>query len=104
MNEKRGQEQAPKIDRPVRADGTELSVGVGDGAWADIAEPVEFRGRIERVVLLRGGTRDGNPTVEVLIRTTDGRLVHANTTWRLWQGATRAFEEYEVRNGGGWRL
>lgn len=71
-------------------DGTEVVIGVGDGVWADVGE-IGHRGRIERMALLPGGTRDGNPTVEVLVRLSDGSLAHANTTWRLWQATTNAF-------------
>lgn len=71
--------------------GTQIIIGVGAGVWADLSDDVAFGGRIERAALLPNGTRDGKPTVELLIRISDGSLVHANTTWRLWQAMTNAF-------------
>ena len=85
-------------DQPVtreEGDGSVLVVGIGDGVWADITRPFTFTGRIIRAALLPGGTRDGNPTVEILVELADGRLVHANTTWRLWQGMTNVFATHE---------
>jgi hypothetical protein len=88
-------------DRPTthEDEGTTILIGIGDGVWEDLSQPVDNMGSIERIALLPFGTRDGNPTVEVLIRLFDGRLVHANTTWRLWQETTRAFAESDESGG-----
>lgn len=77
---------------------TRLIVGVGPGSWDDIPH-IDFTGRIIRITMLPGGTRGGNPTVEVLVELADGRLVHANTTWRLWQETTGLFANVEHRSG-----
>lgn len=76
-------------------DGTQIIVGIGDGAWSDIGQRIEMRGRIVRAVLLPEGTAAGRPTVEILVELPDGRLVHANTTWRLWKGTTDLFTGHE---------
>lgn len=76
-------------------DQTEVVVGIGAGAWDDLTESIDEGGRVVRAALLPVGTRDGNPTVELLIRCTDGRLIHANTTWRLWQAMTNVFGAHQ---------
>lgn len=73
------------------ADGTSIVIGIGPGVWEDMDEDIPLVGQVERLALLPEGTIGGNPTVEILIRLSDGRLVHANTTWRLWEAATNAF-------------
>jgi hypothetical protein len=74
-----------------------MAVAIGDGAWTDLdsADKTAMyeagRGIIERVVLLPHGTMHGNPSIEILVRMPDGRPIHAVTTWRLWERATRVF-------------
>lgn len=76
-------------------DGTQLIVGIGPGTWNDIEKDIDVAGRLIRVTLLPEGTALGHPSVELLIETADGGLVHANTTWALWQGATNVFGSHE---------
>lgn len=69
-----------------------LIIGIGPGVWDDVdPQTPMMTARIIRAALLPGGTEAGLPTVEILCQTADGVLIHANTTWRLWQGATNAF-------------
>lgn len=77
--------------------GMRLAVAYGDGQWADLGGEQIEGGRFERAVFLPFGTRLGNPTVELLVRTRSGLLVHANTTWALWSQATDLFERWAAR-------
>lgn len=76
--------------------GTRIIVGRGDGAWADV-ENIHMTGRIERVVMLPFGTTKGNPSVEMLIRTDDDTLIHANTTLALFEAMAKLFAEWKDR-------
>lgn len=80
-------------------DGLTLRVDVGPGSWSDLAE-IHMAGRVVRAAFLPGGTVGGRPSIELLIELADGRLVHANTTWRLWSDATELFRRWDVANGG----
>jgi hypothetical protein len=62
----------------------------GDGAFSDIDRSRLEAGMVERVALLRHGTRGGRASVAVLIRLADGRAVIGQTTYRLAQAAARA--------------
>ena len=75
--------------------GQQLILSYGDGGWADLAGKELVPGRMERAAFLRFGTQKGNPTVELLVRTDSGLLVHCNTTWALFRGASQLFEHWE---------
>lgn len=78
------------------AGGQQMAVGYGDGQWDDLAGQTIESGRLERVVYLPFGTVMGNPTVEVLVRTEGGLLVHANTTWALWRSTTEVLTQWDL--------
>ena len=60
--------------------------------WSDLADKVDEsrHGRINRIGLIPNGTAQGRPTIAVLVTLPDGSVVTGETTWALWQGATRA--------------
>jgi hypothetical protein len=58
--------------------------------WIDINPFTVLHGSLERVGLLRNGTREGLASVSLAIRLADGRMVVAETTWRLFNIAARA--------------
>lgn len=73
----------------------QLVVAHGEGKWNDLSrDDVALVGRVERAVLLPHGTHAGRHTVELLIRTKDGQLVHANTTYALFQGMAQQFQAW----------
>jgi hypothetical protein len=86
----------PKQRIVADAGETTLTLSYGEGTWGDLADTglALVSGRMERVAFLPFGTQQGNPTVEVLVRTRGGLLVHANTTWALWDTATTAMHEW----------
>lgn len=72
--------------------GTSLDVRLnGDGAFDDV-DPRKLAGRgdIVRAAILRNGTAGGRASIALLIRLDDGRLVVAETTYRLAYTAARA--------------
>jgi hypothetical protein len=79
-------------------DSTQLVIGVGPGAWDDVPQ-IHLAGRIVRAAFLPGGTVKGAPTVEILVELPDGRLIHANTTWKLWEAATDVFRRFDADGG-----
>lgn len=58
--------------------------------WTDLQSDNPGVGTVTRVGLLRHGTIQGRATVGVVVTMPDGSRVLAQTTWRLWQTATRA--------------
>ena len=48
---------------------------------------------IERVGCLPGGMASGAPAFEVAVRLPDGRVVFAETSWRMMHAAVRALEQ-----------
>lgn len=78
-------------------DFSQFAVAYGDGQWADLANEPMIGASIDRAVFLPFGTRQGNPTIELLVRTERGLYVHANTTWALWQAATTVFAGWAKR-------
>lgn len=71
-----------------------LTVQYGERAWDDLDGEGVIGGRVERAVLLPFGTNNGNHSVELLIRTRDGQLVHANTTYALFKGCAEVFAHW----------
>lgn len=47
---------------------------------------------VERVACLPGGMASGAPAFELAIRLPDGRVVFAETSWRLMRNAVRGLE------------
>lgn len=72
-------------------DGTALDVrpDMDRAQWTDVDPRQVTHGRLERVGLLRDGTKEGRASVALLIRTDDGRVVVAETTWRLLHNAAQ---------------
>lgn len=78
----------------------QLAVSMGDNCWSDLnSDDIAATGRIERVALLPMGTRNGNASVEILVRTKDGDLIHANTTFALWENATAMMWRWRAEPG-----
>lgn len=75
----------------------QLACSYGDGKWADLAHQHIEGGRLERAAFLPFGTANGNPTVEILVRTEAGLFVHANTTYALWKASADVFSHWERR-------
>lgn len=69
----------------------QLDIGIGEGAWEGFDGTIDLHATLEKVALLPVGTRAGNPSVELLLKLTDGRWVHASVTLALWHAATMAF-------------
>lgn len=57
--------------------------------WTDIPHSAP-QGKLERIGLLRNGTLEGRATIGLVVRLPDGTAVVAETTWRLFQAASRA--------------
>lgn len=57
--------------------------------WTDIPQDTAL-GTLERIGLLRNGTKQGRATIGMIIRLPDGTAVVAETTWRLFNAASRA--------------
>lgn len=47
---------------------------------------------VERVGCLPGGMTSGAPSFELAVRLPDGRVVFAETSWRMMRAAVRALE------------
>lgn len=59
--------------------------------WIDLRGNLDGRmGRVTRIGLLPDGTDQHRACVELLIETEDGRLIVAETTWRLFATAFAA--------------
>lgn len=74
---------------PVAAMRLDVAIDA-EAPWSDLDPKALTHGFIERVAFLRNATRHGNGGILVLIRLDDGRLVVAETTYRLAHAAARA--------------
>ncbi len=70
----------------------------GDGAWEDVAEDIEGQAVIERIAVLRGGMESGKSSVAFLVRTSEGKLVMAETSMALFATIARAILTVEAVN------
>lgn len=65
-----------------------------DGDWADL--PIDLnlsRGAtLVRIGNLPNGTASGAPALQLAIQLPDGRVITAETTWRLMRSALRAID------------
>lgn len=86
----------------LEALGTHLGIDleIRDGAWRELfgdrlADELMADGlaRVERVGILPGGMASGRPALELAIALPDGRVVIAETSWRLMASAVRALEQ-----------
>ena len=68
----------------------ELSLDVEADPWTDMRDAQVHPGVVERIGLMRGGTREGRATVMMLVRTDDGQWVVGETTLRLFTAAARS--------------
>lgn len=58
--------------------------------WIDLDPTLVVHGTVERIGLLRNSTTAGRASVSLAIQLDDGRIVIADTTWRLFDSAARA--------------
>lgn len=84
-----------------------IDLEIADGAWrrefgdalaADLMS--EHLATIERVGCLARGMRSGEPAFEVAVRLQDGRVLVAETSWRMIRAAVRALETRWPLDGG----
>lgn len=75
-----------------------INVSHGDEAWADLAaDTIADTAHIERAAMLPFGTRNGSPTVNLLVRTKDGdALVHVTVTLAAWQTMSHVFQQWAM--------
>lgn len=66
-----------------------ITPDIEQAPWTDIPQAAP-QGRLERIDLLRNGTREGRAIVGFVVRLPDGTAVVAETTWRLFNTAARA--------------
>lgn len=63
----------------------------GDGAFEDVRDEAQ-RGDAFRIAALPGGMASGNLSIALGVRGDDGKVVIAETSWRLLHAAVRAIE------------
>ena len=68
----------------------EVSADLDRAPWSDLGARTVTHGMVQRIGLLPNGTQNGRASVALVIRTDDGRIVVAETTWRLFNVAARA--------------
>ena len=85
-------------EETLGANGSQLVVAYGEGKWSDLLDVPLIGGRLERAVLLPMGTHGARHSVELLVRTANGDLVHANTTYALFQGMAQQFQAWYDRS------
>ena len=73
-----------------------VSTDIEQTPWVEVDPSTNQSGVVERVGLLRNGTRGGRATVALLIRLEDGSTVVAETTFRLWRIAVAAMKASPV--------
>jgi hypothetical protein len=79
--------------------GVSLSYGgeVDAPAWADLNERDIIHGAFARAAFMPNMTKAGKPTVEMLIITEDGDIVHTSLTWALFGSMAKLFTQWEKR-------
>jgi hypothetical protein len=63
----------------------------GDGAFEDVRDEAQ-RGDAFRIAALNGGMTSGNLSIALGVRGDDGKVIVAETSWRLLHAAVRAIE------------
>lgn len=62
----------------------------GEGAWPDLAGRPLTQGALTRLTALPAGMASGRPSIGLLVETTEGQLVFAETSWVLLYNAVEA--------------
>ena len=72
--------------------GTPLDVrpDVAQSPYTELDPKDLLHGQLVSIGLLRNGTTEGRASVALVVRLDDGRMVMAETTWRLFNTAARA--------------
>jgi len=72
--------------------GTPLDVrpDVAQAPYTELDPEATLHGQLVSIGLLRNGTTEGRASVALVARLDDGRYVIAETTWRLFNTASRA--------------
>lgn len=68
----------------------EITPDVERSPWVEIDPSTAIEAPIVRIGLLRNGTTTGRASVALAIPLPDGRVVLAQTTWRLFHTAARS--------------
>jgi hypothetical protein len=68
--------------------------------WTDIDRNTLLHGTIDRIGLLPNGTTGGRASIAIAVTLDDGRVVIAETTWRLFDAAARALGRTQPRYRG----
>lgn len=66
-----------------------ISLDIEQNPWTDL-RPSTPAGALDRIGLLRHGTKDGKASVAVVVSLPDGRKVVGETTWALLRNAVAA--------------
>jgi hypothetical protein len=73
-----------------------VTLRIQDGDWADLIPGLDMKAsdgaRIIRVGNLPSGMDSGRPAFQLAVRLADGRIVIAETSWRLMRGVLRALD------------
>lgn len=69
---------------------TVLDIAFGDGALIEYALSDFQGGDIKKMAALDDGTSEGHPSVAIVVEGRDGKIIIAQTTWRLFYTACTA--------------
>jgi hypothetical protein len=67
----------------------DVRTDIDQDPWTDLQDVGVGHGHIERVGFLRNGTKAGRGSIALVVRLDDGRLIIAETTYRLAYTAAR---------------
>lgn len=73
-----------------------LTANIAAAPWNDLPEGLGL-GMIVRIGLLPDGTQSGQPVVMVAVEMPDGSVHVGQTTWGLWEAASRALPIWAAR-------
>lgn len=66
--------------------------------WADVKDGDAIQGAFARATFMPDMTVAGKPTIEMLILTEEGDLVHTSVTWAMFGSMAKIFTQWEQEN------